>query len=163
MSRAQFSRKFSMRNFIIRAVVIRDEALVRMLHTVWDRSVRATHTFLSDAQITSISACIPGYIAAVPHLVAAFDADDRPYAFMGVCDRKIEMLFIDPDVRGCGLGRRLVGYAVGNYSVDLVCVNEQNTQACGFYEHLGFRVERRTERDEQGRPFPLLHLRVMPG
>lgn len=152
-----------MRHFIIRAVESRDDALIRMLHTVWERSVRATHAFLTDAEIISIAACIPGYIAAVPHLVVAFDADDRPLAFLGVDGRRIEMLFVDPDVRGCGLGRQLVGYAVRFFSADRVCVNEQNPQARGFYEHLGFRLERRTERDEQGRPFPLLYLRIRQG
>ena len=33
---------------------------------------------------------------------------------------------------------------------------EQNPQAVGFYEHLGFRVCRRSERDEQGNPYPIL-------
>ena len=38
-------------------------------------------------------------------------------------------------------------------------MNEQNPQALGFYERLGFRPYKRTELDEQGRPFPLLYLR----
>lgn len=32
-------------------------------------------------------------------------------------------------------------------------------QAAGFYEHMGFQTCRRTERDEQGGPYPLLYMR----
>jgi putative acetyltransferase len=40
-----------------------------------------------------------------------------------------------------------------------VDVNEQNGAALGFYEALGFEVVDRSPVDEDGRPFPLLHLR----
>jgi putative acetyltransferase len=40
-----------------------------------------------------------------------------------------------------------------------VDVNEQNDGAIGFYGHLGFEVTGRSEFDDQGRPYPLLHLR----
>jgi putative acetyltransferase len=39
-----------------------------------------------------------------------------------------------------------------------VTVNEQDPQALGFYEHLGFSVYNRTETDEEGRPYPLLYM-----
>lgn len=40
-------------------------------------------------------------------------------------------------------------------------VNEQNPQAKGFYEHMGFRVYKRTDLDEQGNPCPLLYIGLM--
>ena len=39
-----------------------------------------------------------------------------------------------------------------------VTVNEQNPQAVGFYEHLGFQTYKRTECDEEGNPYPLLYI-----
>ena len=39
-------------------------------------------------------------------------------------------------------------------------VNEQNSAARGFYEACGFAVEGRSELDDQGRPYPLLHMRL---
>ena len=36
-------------------------------------------------------------------------------------------------------------------------MNEQNPQARGFYEHMGFQVYKRTELDEQGNPYPLIY------
>ena len=46
-----------------------------------------------------------------------------------------------------------------NYAVERLTVNEQNPQARGFYEHMGFHVYKRTELDEQGNPYPLLYMR----
>ncbi|EAQ80928.1 acetyltransferase, GNAT family protein [Blastopirellula marina DSM 3645] len=43
-----------------------------------------------------------------------------------------------------------------------VDVNEQNPQACRFYEAQGFVTYDRSELDSSGRPFPLLHMR-QPG
>lgn len=40
-----------------------------------------------------------------------------------------------------------------------VTVNEQNPQAVGFNEHLGFQTYKRTECDEEGNPYPLLYMK----
>lgn len=40
-------------------------------------------------------------------------------------------------------------------------INEQNPHAVGFYEHLGFTTYRRTDLDEEGRPYPLLYMRLV--
>jgi putative acetyltransferase len=39
-----------------------------------------------------------------------------------------------------------------------VNVNEQNAQAVGFYSRSGFVVVGRSELDDAGRPYPLLHM-----
>ena len=39
-------------------------------------------------------------------------------------------------------------------------MNEQNPQAIGFYQHMGFVTYRRTEQDEEGGPYPLLYMRL---
>lgn len=48
---------------------------------------------------------------------------------------------------------------IEEYGVKQLAVNEQNPQAKGFYEHLGFEVYKRTDKDEQGNPYPLLYMR----
>lgn len=63
------------------------------------------------------------------------------------------------DERGGGLGRRLLEYGAEHYGIREVTVNEQNPQAVGFYEHMGFVTYKRTDRDEQGGPYPLLYMR----
>ena len=39
-------------------------------------------------------------------------------------------------------------------------VNEQNPQAVGFYEHMGFETYQRTDHDEEGNPYPLLYMKL---
>ena len=73
---------------------------------------------------------------------------------------QLEMLFIAPEERGKGLGRKLLQYGMENYSVSELAVNERNPLAKGFYEHMGFHVYRRTDHDEQGNPYPLLYMKL---
>ena len=79
---------------------------------------------------------------------------------MGIEGGSLEMLFIAPQERGNGLGRQLLRYGIDRFGVNRLAVNEQNPQARGFYERMGFRVCRRTELDEQGYPYPLLYMEL---
>ena len=56
--------------------------------------------------------------------------------------------------------RQLLEEAIARYSVEELTVNAQNPDAVGFYEHLGFRTYKRTELDEEGRPYPLLYMKL---
>lgn len=123
---------------------------------IWERSVRATHTFLSEEDIAEIkSALIPVYFREVKLYVICHD--DNIAGFIGLCDNKIEMLFIDPQYMGRGFGTRLIDFAKSS-GADSVDVNEQNPRALEFYKARGFRVIGRDEFDDAGRPFPILHL-----
>ena len=136
----------------------RPTTLIQTLLEVWERSVRATHLFLSDGEVKSIKACVPQALANVAHLIVAENESGVPVAFMGVEDGVLEMLFIDPEERGKGLGRQLITCGIEKYGIERLAVNEQNPQAKGFYEHMGFIVYKRTETDEQGNPYPLLYM-----
>ena len=81
-------------------------------------------------------------------------------AFAGVAGDMLEMLFVAPGMRGKGFGRQLVNHITRHCGVRRVDVNEQNPQAKGFYEHMGFQVYKRTDLDEQGNPYPLLYMRL---
>lgn len=70
------------------------------------------------------------------------------------------MLFAVPEARGKGLGKQCLQTAISVYGAQEVTVNEQNLQAVGFYEHMGFVPYKRTDRDEQGRPYPLLYMKL---
>lgn len=62
-------------------------------------------------------------------------------------------------IAAAGIGRRLLEYGAEHYGIREVTVNEQNPKAVGFYEHMGFVTYKRTDRDEQGGPYPLLYMR----
>ena len=131
---------------------------IRQLVELWEKSVRATHLFLSECEIEEIRQYVPQALTEVKHLVAAWDETGAPAGFMGAENGMLEMLFLAPEYRGNGLGRRLLTYGMETYGVRRLAVNEQNPQAKEFYEHRGFRVYKRTERDEQGKPYPLLYM-----
>lgn len=143
-------------------VKYRTAKLVEQLLQVWESSVRATHLFLSDAEIEHIKVYVPQILEAVPHLFLAEDEAGQPAAFMGIADNSLEMLFVAPAMRGHGIGKQLLLYGIENYAIETLTVNEQNPQAKGFYEHMGFHTYKRTELDEQGNPYPLLYMRYEP-
>ncbi len=138
----------------------RTDTLVEELTFVWRASVEATHDFLSAQDVDRIADYVPEAIRTVPSLVTACDDDGRALGFAGAGDGKLEMLFIEPAHRGKGVGAMLLDLAIRELGVTRVDVNEQNAQARGFYEHKGFEVIGRSETDEQGEPFPILHMRL---
>ncbi len=137
----------------------RYQALLIELLKVWEHSVRATHLFLSDAEIQNIKEYVPQALISVEHLIVA--ACEKPIAFMGTQNGRLEMLFVAPEGRGKGIGKQLLQYGIENYGVHEVTVNEQNPRAVGFYEHMGFKIYMRTDSDEQGNPYPLLYMKRM--
>lgn len=138
----------------------RNPMLIEQLEQVWKESVKETHLFLSDAEINNIQKYIPQALAGVSQLIVAENERGVPIAFMGIEEHKLEMLFLAPQERGHGLGKKLIEYGMKEYAIDEVGVNEQNTKARGFYEHMGFRVYKRTETDEQGMPYPVLYMKL---
>lgn len=140
----------------------RTEQLMTALLNIWENSVRETHTFLSDAEITKIKEYVPQALTDISHLVIAANDSGEPTAFMGIEGSRLEMLFFSPEERGKGIGKQLVQWGISGYAINEVTVNEQNTQAVGFYEHIGFRTYKRTACDELGNPYPLLYMKNIP-
>lgn len=130
------------------------------LTRVWEASVRATHGFLPDSYITLLRDMVQSQYLDAVMLICCKDARQRITGFAGVAAGKVEMLFIDPDYRGQGIGKQLLRYAIEHLNADQLDVNEQNDQAVGFYFKQGFEVIGRSEHDGMGQPYPLLHLRL---
>lgn len=127
---------------------------------VWEASVRATHQFLSEEDILYFKPLILNEYLKAVDLVCTKDATGRILGFMGVHGDSLEMLFIRPDARGKGIGAQFVHHAIHQLNVRKVDVNEQNPQALGFYEHMGFVVVSRSELDGLGKPYPILHMEL---
>lgn len=101
---------------------------------------------------------VPQAIWEVSKLVIAQNDEGRLCGFMGIAGQYLEMLFVADEERGKGIGKELLLYGMNSYGINDLSVNEQNPQAAGFYEHMGFTVYKRTECDEQGDPYPLLYM-----
>lgn len=128
--------------------------------TVWEASVRKTHTFLTEDDVTFFKPKVRYDALPEANLLCIKNMEGNIVAFMGTKDKNLDMLFIHPNQRGKGLGKFLVNYAIDKLKVETVDVNEQNEQATGFYFHVGFEVFSRDETDGMGKPFPILHLRL---
>jgi putative acetyltransferase len=145
-----------------------------VLLNIWRGGVEATHSFLSPEDIDWYEPYVADYLGAATDLrVAEARQTDRamssampvPLGFIAHEAGVIQMLFVAPEVHGTGVGTALLK-AVRDTARDdglaelTVDVNEANESGCRFYAARGFQVTGRSPLDGQGRPFPLLHLRL---
>lgn len=128
------------------------------LFDIWEASVQATHDFLDPDDFLLLVPIVERTLREFTPLYCVRDESGRPCAFIGVSEGMIEMLFVDPLYRGQGAGRALVEFAIAQLGATQVDVNEQNRQALGFYERMGFTVAGRSEQDPFGKPYPMLHM-----
>lgn len=126
---------------------------------VWERSVLATHHFLDPTDFNSIKEIVHT-INFTAFQVYCLVVDHKVAGFVGVADRKVEMLFLDPLFFGRGFGKKLMDFAMIELDANKVDVNEQNLNSVRFYEKLGFEPYERTEKDDQGKNYPLLRMQL---
>lgn len=127
---------------------------------IWEKSVLATHHFLTHddfKKIKGIVECINFNDLQVFCLIK----DNLVLGFVGVADKKIEMLFLDPQYFGKGFGQKLLNFAVKKLEAYTLDVNEQNKKALKFYQRFGFEIFKRTEVDDQGKSYPLLRMKLI--
>ncbi|MBK9256920.1 MAG: GNAT family N-acetyltransferase [Saprospiraceae bacterium] len=134
-----------------------DDQLRDQILYVWEASVLASHHFLSQADFESIKKIVQT-IDFNAFEVFCLLKDAEVLGFIGVADRKVEMLFLSPDYFRSGYGKRLMHFAMNELSADKVDVNEQNIHAVQFYRSLGFETYERSELDDQGYHYPILRM-----
>lgn len=121
------------------------------LTEVWLRSVRATHDFLNEQDILDLYPQVRDLYLPQVEVWVYETTEGRPGGFVGLSGAHVEMLFIEPALRGRGIGTRLLDHARALQPLLTVDVNEQNPQACGFYERYGFQRTGRSATDSAGR------------
>lgn len=131
-----------------------------LLVTIWRSLVVATHDFLDEKDRAGIEQRLATTYLPNVNLVVA-ERDGQPAGFAGADSQKLEMLFVDAESRGGGIGIQLLEHVIAARGVDSVDVNEQNDQAVGFYAHAGFEVAGRSPVDGDGLPYPVLHMTLV--
>ena len=134
----------------------RSPILIGKLLEIWKVSVQASHHFLTEADIVRLTPQAENALRCIETLWVMED-EQRPAGFMGVQERKIEMLFLHPDYFRKGWGKMLVERAFRDLHVEYVDVNEQNPDAAKF---MGFKTFKRNECDSEGNPFPILEMKL---
>jgi len=124
---------------------------------IWESSVKATHDFLAEEDFNYFKKIIPeDYL---PNLeVYLITENEEAQGFASVAEGNLEMLFIHNDARGKGFGKKLYQFMKDKTGLTKVDVNEQNPQAIGFYEKMGFKQVGRSEKDGLGKNYPLIHM-----
>ncbi|MCS3529800.1 GNAT family N-acetyltransferase [Chryseobacterium sp. JUb7] len=124
---------------------------------IWESAVKATHDFLAKDDFDYFKEIIPrDYL---PNLEVYLISDNNNLqGFASVAEGNLEMLFIHNDARGKGLGKELYQFMKEKTNLIKVDVNEQNPQAIGFYEKLGFKQVGRSEKDGSGKNYPIIHM-----
>jgi len=125
---------------------------------IWRLAVDATHGFLSPKHRAEIDGIVAEQFLPNADLWLATGDRGRPMGFMVMNGGQIEAPFVDPAVHGNGYGSLLVDHAQSLAPTLTVDANEQATNALPFYLSRGFRAVGRSPTDEQGRPYPLVHL-----
>ena len=125
---------------------------------IWESAVLNTHDFLKEEDFLYYKEQLPVYFQYVT--LFGFEQEGILIGFMGIAEENLEMLFVDNEYRGTGIGKKLIAYATANLHVTKVDVNEQNTQAVGFYKYMGFNIVRRSELDGEGKEYPILHMQL---
>lgn len=130
---------------------------------IWRAAVDATHRFLKPEDRAEIDVMVATEFLPKVEMVVAEDDDGTVLGFLVMDGTMIDALFVDPRVHGRGVGTALLGHALHLAPEALVDASEQADNALPFYEARGFVRIGRSERDPQGRPYPLVHLRYAGG
>ena len=126
---------------------------------VWRRASETGHPFLDAATLDADAALVRDrYMPAADIHVA--ETEGAVVGFLALLGSFVGGLFVDPSRHGQGIGRALVLEARRRHPVLEVEVYEANAAARGFYARIGFVETGRRERDDQGRPLPLIAMRL---
>jgi putative acetyltransferase len=127
---------------------------------IWEKSVHATHKFLSPEDYEFFKKIVSGIDFSEFTMFCSTNKKKEITGFIGIAGKKVEMLFLHPEYMGRGIGKSLMKKAFTELKISEVDVNEQNINAVNFYKKLGFEVYARTPNDGEGKPYPILKMKI---
>ena len=126
---------------------------------VWKESVKATHDFLKEQDFNEMKPQLRDYLDKII-IEVAYDMELKSIlGFANVKDNNLNMLFLHPDSIGRGIGSGLFDYMMEKYAFLSLDVNKDNPKAKEFYLHKGFKVVSESTTDDDGRHYPILHMK----
>ncbi len=138
--------------FSIRPAGVADhETILR----VWRSASRTGHPFLSAFDLDRQELLTRKYHLPRASILVA-EADGEIEGFIAHSEEYIGALFVSPSAQNRGVGRALLLAIQGRCDALVLDVYEANQRACLFYKRMGFVEVRRSDRDHDRRPFPIL-------
>lgn len=135
---------------------LRPEEGDRLL-AIWLAASRIGHPFLGEARLVEQQQVVRDtYLPMADNWVA--EIDGKVVGFIGLIESFIGGLFVDPDIRGSGIGRALVEDAASRLGPLEVSVYADNQAAVDFYHRRGFVETARKETDDEGLPFAVIDM-----
>ncbi|WP_259781757.1 GNAT family N-acetyltransferase [Aestuariispira ectoiniformans] len=145
-------------DYVVRAF---DPADTDRLLEIWLAASKIGHPFLGDAVLRDQMKLVRDiYLPQAETWVAC--KTHRAIGFIGLLDNFIGGLFVDPSFHGHGIAKTLINAASSRYPSLDVDVYEDNPIAPTVYQRLGFREISRRLTDDDGRPHPLIRMRLSP-
>lgn len=126
--------------------------------TLWEDSVRASHDFITEADIDDYRKLIADRLPDLK--LFCLEEAGRLQAFIAISNRKIQLLFVHPRAFRQGFGKHLTHFAIQQHHVWMVDVNAQNERAVSFYLNMGFHVHEKFATDGLNKPYPVWELRL---
>ncbi|MEG0250696.1 MAG: GNAT family N-acetyltransferase [Peptostreptococcus sp.] len=125
---------------------------------IWERSVKHSHKFLSIKEIEDIKSDL---VRILPNFeINLWIEGEEIIGFSSDSEKHLNMLFLDPKYIGKGYGSKIINTLIEEGLVDTVDVNKDNNLAKEFYLRKGFKVFKESPLDDEGRPYPILHLKL---
>ncbi len=144
-----------------------EEVTVRLAHEgdfdalteLWERATRSSHGFLSADDVAEGAPWIRDALLPSMQVWLAEDARRRPLGFVGARGTHVELLYVEPDAQGGGIGTLLLDLVgeppEGATSVEIYA---ENAVGRAFYTARGFEAVRTSPTDAFGRPHPVVQL-----
>lgn len=124
---------------------------------IWERSVQATHTFLTQSDQDFFKENIPNFLDDLDILL--WFNEDNLIGFTASAKHELEMFFLEPAFMGKGYGSQILNWLIDHRQINRIDVNKQNKQATKFYLKHGFNLYSESQTDGYGKPYPILHLK----
>lgn len=130
---------------------------------LWEESVKESYNFLEKSDFNAIKEMVYGELKSNETIIVASNKEDT-MGFISGKDDVLKLLFISPKYRFCGVGSKLLNYALEHYVKDYKYLYTNcfldNTQGIGFFKKLGFKAINIENLPIKNKSYPIVNLRA---
>ena len=118
----------------------RSENLVNELINLWKKSTSEVDNSKLD-ELQNLEVYIKTNIIDVEDLILVKDEKDNIIAFMGIDNRDLKLIFIDPLHTKKGIGKELISLAINKHKINKISLLSHYISSLSFCTQLGFEID----------------------